>query len=65
VNGERNKGKRHHERHRKNNRVHIPILSHSGQLQQFCYNYVTLLWLLLADKAGDMPVKGPKSMTAY
>jgi len=53
--GKRNKGKRHHERHGKNYRVHFAIIAHIGQLQQFCYNYVTLLWLILADTAGNVP----------
>ncbi len=60
VNGQRGKGKRHHKRHGKNHRVHMAIISHFGQMQQFCYIYVTFLWLSLADVARDMPVMEPK-----
>jgi hypothetical protein len=64
MNGKRNKGKRHHERHSKNYRVHFAIIAHIGQLQQCCYNYVTVLWLLLADEARDIPINESKRVTA-
>jgi len=64
MNGKRGKGKRHHERHGKNYRVHLAIIAHIGHLQQFCYIYVTVLWLLLADEARDMPINESKSVTA-
>jgi len=47
ADGQRRKGQRHHERQGKDYRVHMAIVSHIGQLQQFCYNYVTFLWLLV------------------
>lgn len=52
----RHKGECHHKRHGKNDRVHIGIISHFGQLQQFCYNSVTLLCPVLTDTAGHVPV---------
>lgn len=65
MKGEHGKGKRHHKRHGKNYRVHIAIISYIGHLQQFCYIYVTLSWLLLADEAGDMPVIGDGVMVRF
>jgi hypothetical protein len=53
--GEHGKGQCHHKRHGKDYHVHIAIISHIGQLQQFCYIYVTLLWPILNNTAGDVP----------
>jgi hypothetical protein len=53
--GEYGKGQCHHKRHGKDYHVHIAIISHIGHLQQFCYIYVTLLWPILNDTAGDVP----------
>ena len=53
--GEHGKGQCHHKRHGKDYHVHIAIISHIGHLQQFCYVYVTLLWPILTDTAGDVP----------
>jgi hypothetical protein len=56
MNGERGKGKRHHKGHGKDDRVQVAIISHIGQMQQFCYIHVTLSCPLLVDMARDMPV---------
>jgi hypothetical protein len=55
MKGERHKGQRHHKRHGKNDRIHIGIISHFGQLQQFCYSIVTCQCLSSAGGAGDVP----------
>ena len=57
MKGQRRKGQCHHKWQGKDDLVHIPIISHFGHLQQFCYNLVTLLWLSLA---GSVPVIASK-----
>jgi hypothetical protein len=63
--GEHGKSQCHHKRHGKYDHAHVVNVSHFGQLQQFCYNFITFSWPIPADTSGTVPGNYVENPTRY